>query len=124
MFPVGHTTMYENACCDTGWVERPTSCPLPGVMNREAYGSRDDGMQRTAIFVTMTSFSMESGAVQASRVGTHHPQPIAVGLHRRLFEFRFALLRTPGLLAHQSDDSRILFGIWSFSIVCDLELAI
>jgi len=116
--------MYENACWDSGWVARPTSGALPGGMNAEAYGSSDDGMQTTRIFVTMTSFSMGSGAVQARRLGTHHPQPIAVGLQSRLFGFRFALLQTPGLLAHQSDHRRILFGIWCSSIVCDLELAI
>jgi len=29
----------------------------------------------------------------------------------------WVLLRTPGLLAHQSDHSRTLFGIWCFDIV-------
>jgi len=47
--------MYENACRDSGWGKRPTSGALPGDMNGEAYSSRDDGIQRTPIFVLMTS---------------------------------------------------------------------
>jgi len=61
--------MYENACRDSSWVERPTSGALPGGMNAEAYGSSDDGMETTPIFVTMTSFGMGLGGVQACRVG-------------------------------------------------------
>jgi len=66
---VGGTTKYENACWDSGWLERPTSGPIPCDMNGEAYGSRDDGIQRTPVFVTMTLSGQVSQRVMKNFLG-------------------------------------------------------